>query len=140
MGEIRGHRDLEAWQVGMSAVTETYLVSAEFPRSEMYGLTAQIRRAAISVPSNVAEGQARGGRAGLNHLGIALGSLAEVDTQLEVSLRLRYVSGERAATLQKLIVSERRLLSGLRRAKRARLGLSLIGPASLLFIALRLFA
>lgn len=92
MTEIRSHRDLEVWRIGMEAVLETYRLSAEFPKSETYGLTSQMRRAAVSVPSNIAEGQARTFRAGINHLSIALGSLAELDTQLEVALRLAYVS------------------------------------------------
>jgi four helix bundle protein len=56
MSEIRDHRDLEAWRIAMDAVEETYKVSADFPRTETYGLTAQMRRAAVSVPSNIAEG------------------------------------------------------------------------------------
>jgi four helix bundle protein len=60
MSEIQNHRDLEAWRVAMDAVVETYEVSADFPKEETYGLTAQMRRAAVSVPSNIAEGQAGG--------------------------------------------------------------------------------
>jgi four helix bundle protein len=112
MGEIRDHRDLEAWRVGMDAVLETYKLSADFPKTETYGLTAQMRRAAVSVPSNIAEGQARKSRAGINHLSIALGSFAELDTQLEVAVRLSYVSVSRAGDLQRLIASGRRLLQG----------------------------
>ena len=57
MSEIRDHRDLEAWRVAMDAVVETYRLSADFPKPETYGLVSQMRRAAVSVPSNVAEGQ-----------------------------------------------------------------------------------
>jgi four helix bundle protein len=140
MNEIRSHRDLEAWRVAMQVVLETYKLSTDFPRTETYGLTAQMRRAAVSVPSNIAEGQARTIRGALNHFGIGLGSLAELDTQLEVALRLGYVSADRTADLQKLIVSGRRLLHGLRRAKRRSLALSLGGASSLLFLAFRLIA
>jgi four helix bundle protein len=123
----------------MDAVEETYKVSADFPRTETYGLIAQMRRAAVSVPSNIAEGQARKLRAGLNHLNIALGSFAELDTQLELAVRLNYLSRTQAESLQKLIDSGRRLLHGLRRAKRRHLALSLGVPVGLLFLTLRLF-
>ena len=138
MGEIKSYRDLEAWQMAMEAVLKTYDVTAEFPALERYGLSSQMRRAAVSVPSNIAEGQARSGRASLNHVAIALGSLAELDTQLEVAVRLAYVSLARTADLRNLIGSDRRLLYGLRRAKRANLALTASGPACVILLALRL--
>lgn len=138
MSEIRDHRDLEAWQVAMDAVLETYKVSSDFPKAETYGLRAQMRRAAVSVPSNIAEGQARTIRGAINHFGIGLGSLAELDTQLEVALRLAYVSADGAANLQRRIASGRRLLHGLRRAKRRTLALSLGGAGTVLLVAFRL--
>jgi four helix bundle protein len=140
MSEIRDHRDLEAWKVAMDAVMETYAVSSDFPKSETYGLTGQMRRAAVSVPSNVAEGYVRGGRAEINQLGIALGSIAELDTQLEVGRRLAYVSRDRAAHLQELIISSRRLVNGLRRARRLKVALSVAVPVGLLLLTFRLFA
>jgi four helix bundle protein len=90
------------------------------------------------VPSNIAEGQARRFRAAINHLSIALGSIAELDTQMEVAVRLAYVSRDRAADLQKLIVSGRRLVHGLRRAKRRHLAVSLGAPAALMLLCIRL--
>jgi four helix bundle protein len=140
MGEIKDHRDLETWQVGMEAVMATYRLTTAFPRSETYGLTAQMRRCAISVPSNVAEGHARGGRAGINHLGIALGSYAELDTQLEASVRLAYLTREIAADLQRLIDSGRRLAHGLRRAKLRRLGVEVTAKATLVLALVGLFS
>jgi four helix bundle protein len=140
MGEIKDHRDLEAWQVAMDAVTVTYKLSVDFPRSETYGLCSQMRRAAVSVPSNIAEGQARSGRAALNHISIALGSFAELDTQLEVAVRLAYLARPRAADLQTLIDSGRRLLFGLRRAKRAHLAASLAAKTGLLLCAVFLLS
>jgi four helix bundle protein len=139
MSDIRNHRDLEAWQVAMEAVLKTYDVTSAFPSTERYGLTSQMRRAAVSVPSNIAEGQARSGRAGLNHIAIALGSFAELDTQLEVAVRLVYVSDARVKDLRNLMESGRRLLYGLRRAKRRNLALRTAGPACVLLAALRLF-
>jgi four helix bundle protein len=131
MGAIKDYRDLETWQVAMEAVTTTYCLTGRFPKSEVYGLSAQMRRCAVSVPSNVAEGNARGGRAGLNHLGIALGSYAELDTQLEVAVRLTYITREIAGELQGFIERGRRLLHGLRRAKRQQLGLAIVGKVTL---------
>jgi four helix bundle protein len=141
MSEIRDHRDLEAWQVGMDVVLKTYALSAAFPKSEMYGLSAQMRRAAVSVPSNIAEGQARRTiRACLNHLGIALGSYAELDTQLEVSRRLAYAIPAEAEDLQRCIDSGRRLVHGLYRAKQRRLAVSGATCAFVLLPVARLFA
>ncbi|HMC78546.1 MAG TPA: four helix bundle protein [Vicinamibacterales bacterium] len=139
MTEILNHRDLEAWRVNMDGVLETYRISNDFPKSETYGLTSQMRRAAVSVPSNIAEGHARKGQAAINHLTIAIGSLAELDTELEVAVRLAYVSRERAANLQKLIVSGRRLAYGLRRAKRRNLALAVATPVVLVSLAIRVF-
>ena len=140
MSEIRDHRDFEAWRVAMDAVLEIYRLAADFPKTETYGLVSQMRRAAVSVPSNIAEGQIRVFRAAINYLNIALGSIAELDTQLEVALRLGYVSSDRAADLQKLIVSERRLVHGLRRARRPTLVAAVAAPAGLLLLTFRLFA
>jgi four helix bundle protein len=139
MSDIKDHRGLEAWRVAMDAVMETYAVSSDFPKSETYGLTGQMRRAAVSVPSNVAEGHVRGGRAEINQLNIALGSIAELDTQLEVGRRLAYVSRDRAAHLQELIVSSRRLVNGLRRARRLKVAVSVAVPVALLLLTVRLF-
>jgi four helix bundle protein len=82
---IRSYRDLEAWQRAMLLVLEAYRVSEGFPRSERFGLTHQLRRAVVSVPSNIAEGHSRRARqAYINHVNIALGSLAEFETQADV--------------------------------------------------------
>ena len=140
MSEIRDHRDLHAWRVAMDAVLETYRLSVDFPKQETYGLVSQMRRATVSVPSSVAEGQVRGGRAAINYLNTALGSIAELDTQLEVALRLGYVSSDRAADLQKWIVSARRLVHGLRRARRRTLAVSVAVPAGLFLLAFRLLS
>lgn len=81
----------------MQMVEEIYRLTATFPKDEQYGLTSQMRRAAISVPSNIAEGAARNGTKELIHfLGIATGSLAELDTQLELAIRLGYCPAEDA--------------------------------------------
>ena len=92
MGKISSFRELRVWQGGMDVVEALYRITASFPKSELYGLTSQIRRAAISVPSNIAEGHARSStREYLNHVSIAQGSLAEIETQIEIAHRLGYV-------------------------------------------------
>ncbi len=126
MSEIRNHRDLEAWQVAMDMVDVVYTVSAGFPPDERFGLTSQIRRAAVSVPSNIAEGQAYGLIRGcLHYFRIALGSLAEIDTQLEIAIRRNFTTRARCEELERLLTSSKRLTSALRRAKAVRLGVSL---------------
>jgi four helix bundle protein len=89
----RNHRDLRVWQFAMALVERIYALTAAFPRDEIYGLTSQMRRAAISIPSNIAEGAARGTTKELLHfLRIADSSLSELDTQLELAKRLRYIA------------------------------------------------
>src|SRR5215813_15286875 len=88
-----GYRDLLAWQEAMNLVVMVYRVSSLFPREETYGLKAQIRRSVVSVPSNIAEGSARNSaRERYHYLGISAGSLAEVETQLELAARLHYLA------------------------------------------------
>ena len=90
--EIRSYRDLKVWQLGIDLVCQVYGITKFFPKSEIYGLTSQLQRAAVSVPSNVAEGHARGSsREFLHFLTISLGSLAELETQLSIALHLKYV-------------------------------------------------
>ena len=92
MDKIKSHKDLKVWQESMNLVTKIYKVSEVFPRPEIYGLSSQIRRAAVSIPSNIAEGAGRKGENEfVRFLYIALGSLSEVETQLEISLRLNYI-------------------------------------------------
>jgi four helix bundle protein len=87
----RPHESLDVWQKAMSLVELVYTCSARFPDGERYGLTAQIRRAAVSVPSNIAEGAARRSTSEfLRFLSISRGSLAELDTQLQIAQRLGY--------------------------------------------------
>jgi len=93
MAHTNSFRDLVAWQEAMLLVEDVYRVSRSFPAEERFGLTAQLRRAAVSVPSNIGEGARRKRRKPyLNHLYIALGSQGEVDVQLEVARRLTYLS------------------------------------------------
>src|SRR5438270_9252479 len=94
------YRDLIAWQKSIDFVTEIYLVTKTFPKEEIYGLTSQLRRAAVSIPSNIAEGQARLSRLEFkNFLSHARGSLVEVETQLLISRNLGYLSKKQADEL-----------------------------------------
>ena len=91
MGEIKSYRDLDVWQLGVELAVDCYALTSRFPAEERFGLTGQARRAAVSIPSNVAEGHNRrspqSNNAYRNHVSIALGSSGELDTQFEVALR-----------------------------------------------------
>ncbi len=96
----KSYRDLIAWQKAMDLVTAIYSATASFPREECYGLTSQLRRAAVSVLSNIAEGQGRRGIAEFRHfLRQACGSLMEIETQILISERLRFLNSETAKEL-----------------------------------------
>ena len=100
MAEIKTFRDLIAWQVGMEMMVLTYDVTADFPAHERFGLVSQMRRAAVSVPSNVAEGQAVGAaRWSMRYIVTAIGSATELDTQIEAAIRLRFTDRTRAQPL-----------------------------------------
>lgn len=116
---VRSYRDLIAWQKGMDLVEGVYRATRDWPREELYGLTNQIRRAAVSVPANVAEGHARSGaKEYLPHLSIAYGSLREVETHLLIAERLRYVDAALSETLLGQTAEVARLLLGLMRSLR----------------------
>ena len=107
-------RDLEVWQESMTLVEEIYAVSKRFPAEERFGLTSQLRRAAVSIPSNIGEGARRTRRkAFVNHLDIALGSQGEVDVQLELAARLAFCSEAARSELQQRIDRVGRMLNGL---------------------------
>ena len=86
------YRELIAWQKSMALVTKVYALSRSFPSDERFGLTSQIRRAAVSVPSNIAEGQGRDStREFIHHLSMAYGSLMEIETQILIGSDLGYL-------------------------------------------------
>lgn len=112
---MQGHRDLIAWQKAVQLVTEIYRITRAFPRDELYGLTNQIRRAAVSVPSNLAEGHGRNSRKEFHQfVGHARGSLLEVETQLEIARNLGYLSESDAAILLASASEVGRVINGLR--------------------------
>ena len=111
----KNYSDLIAWQRAIDLVETVYRLSAAFPREELYGLTAQVRRAAVSVPSNIAEGQGRWSTNEFIHfLGISQGSLREVETQLTIAVRLGYLTADQAEGGFKLAAETGRLINGLR--------------------------
>ena len=118
---IQSYRDLEAWQIGMDFVVGVYALTKSFPREERYGLTSQLRRAAVAVPSNVSEGHQHGTKAYLHFVVLALGSLAEAETQLEIARRLRMASDAELETVNAVAIRERQVLLGLRRSLAARI-------------------
>ena len=113
---MKSYRELIAWQKSMDLVVEIYRVSKSFPDDERFGLISQIRRAAVSVPSNIAEGHARPTADFVRFLNIARGSLSEVETQLEISRRLEFITDISDAL--KLAEETGRILNGLIRSLR----------------------
>ncbi|HYU48159.1 MAG TPA: four helix bundle protein [Terriglobales bacterium] len=112
---LRGYRDLSAWQQAMAMVTEIYRITRAFPKEELYGLVSQIRRAAVSIPSNLAEGHGRNSRNEFRQfIGQARGSLSEVETQLEISKNLGYVKADVADALMAQADAVGKMLTGLR--------------------------
>ena len=113
---VRSFRDLKVWQNSMELVKEVYRLTGAFPKEEQYGLSAQIRRAAVSIPSNIAEGQARNTTGEfIQFLSHAVGSVSELDTQLILSVELGYCSQARTETARNLILELRKMLTALRR-------------------------
>jgi four helix bundle protein len=99
-GQIKSFRDLIVWQKSMVLVTEIYNQSMSYPKEELYGLTSQIRRSAVSVPSNIAEGYGRKSTGDYTRfLQISVGSLYELDTQLEIAKNLEYLPHEQFCNL-----------------------------------------
>jgi four helix bundle protein len=112
MGE--SYRDLIAWRRAMDLVTDVYRATRSFPRDELYGLTNQLRRAAVSVPSNIAEGQARFSRKEFHHfLSHARGSLVEIETQITIAQNLGYLSPPQVGPLLDKASELGKVLNGL---------------------------
>jgi four helix bundle protein len=89
------HKDLDVWKMGIDLVEKVYRITERFPKEEQFGLTSQLRRAAVSISSNIAEGAARNSkREYAQYLYISLGSLAEVETQLIIANRLQYLNDQ----------------------------------------------
>lgn len=129
MSKTFTYRDLDAWKQAMDLVEAVYRVTECFPAHELYGLTSQVRRAAISIPSNIAEGHCRRStKAFANHVSIALGSDGELETCIEVAARLRFLNAAESTQLLSSANSVGRLLYGLYGSLERRLESS--GPRS----------
>lgn len=105
------YRQLTVWQKGMDLLVAVYTYTQDFPASEMYGLTSQMRRAAVSIPSNIAEGSRRRGKDGRHFLHIAYGSGSELETQLEASRRLKFGKETRRNECEALMNEVMRMLN-----------------------------
>jgi four helix bundle protein len=113
------YKDLEVWQAAMDLAISVYRHTSTFPNDERFGLTVQMRRASVSVPSNIAEGKGRPSDAELIHyLGRARGSLFEIDTQLAIGEQLGYATKEKCDAVRREISRVGQMLSGLIRAMR----------------------
>jgi four helix bundle protein len=114
MNKIQSYRDLKVWNMGMDLAVELYGMTATFPPEERFGLTSQVRRAAVSVPSNIAEGHARGFTGDyVRFLRIGKGSLAEMETQTILAERLGYISSDRVIPFLEKTSELGRMMSGL---------------------------
>ncbi len=111
---MRNFRTLKIWHTGMEIVKQIYLLTAHFPKEETYGLRSQITRAAVSIPSNIAEGCSRSSTVEYKRfLEIALGSLFELETQLEIVHELNIVKKENGEEIKELLTEEGKMLNGL---------------------------
>ena len=113
---IQSFRDLNVWQKSMDLAVRVYRSSEQFPRAERFGLTSQLRRSAVSIPSNIAEGKASGGQIYPRHLKIAHGSEAELQTQIELARRLNLLPESEAKELLSHASEVGRMLVGLLRS------------------------
>ena len=114
MRKTDSFRDLKVWQRSMTLVEEIYRITRRFPKEEQFGLTAQIRRASVSIASNIGEGKRRKRqRVYLHHLDVALGSQGEVDVQLEIALRTGFLGPGDYRRAQDLVEEVGRMLNGL---------------------------
>jgi four helix bundle protein len=108
---LQSHKDLDVWQRSMDLASEVYALSARFPKEEVYGLSLQTRRSAVSIPSNIAEGAARNSsKEFLHYVHIALGSTAELETQLLLARRMRFLTEEEPF---RMLDQTRKMLIGL---------------------------
>jgi four helix bundle protein len=114
MEKIRNIRDLNIWKLGMEIVEDIYKLTKEFPKEELYGLSAQMRRCAVSIPSNVAEGFTRKhNKEYKQFLYISLGSCAELETQIEITTKLSFLSDKQKEELLEKINHTTRMIMNL---------------------------
>ncbi|CAM3324156.1 four helix bundle protein [Empedobacter stercoris] len=119
---MKTHKNLEVWQKAIAFVTDVYNQTGNFPKEEIYGLVSQLRRSAVSVPSNIAEGAARqSNKEYIQFLYVALGSLMELDTQLSIANNLNFLSDESLNDLQSKTDEIGKMLNGLIKYRKSKL-------------------
>jgi four helix bundle protein len=114
---MKSHKDLDVWKRSVKLVTMIYQITKNFPKEEIYGITNQIRRAAVSIPSNISEGAARShSKEFIQFLFISLGSLSELETQIIISANLKYLVITDSTIIQKELSDIRKMILGLIRS------------------------
>lgn len=117
MTEYKTHKDLDVWKNSINFVTEIYKLTGNFPKEEIYCISNQMRRAAVSIPSNIAEGAGRKhNKEFIQFLHIAMGSSSELETQIFISKNLNYISEEQMNTILEKLYDIRKMLTGLLKA------------------------
>jgi len=112
--KVKDYKDLKVWQLGIEIVDKVYKLTEKFPKEELYGLTLQMRKAAVSIPSNISEGFMRGHTNEFRQfLRISMGSCAELDTQLIIANRRKYITKEELDNLAEDLNHESRMLMNL---------------------------
>ena len=114
---MKNFKNLKVWSNGIELVVDVYKETERFPKEEIYGLTGQIKRSAVSIPSNIAEGAGRNSRKDFNRfLDVALGSSFELETQLIIANRLKYLDDENFLKLNQQIDEEQKMITGLQKS------------------------
>ncbi len=113
---IQSYKDLDVWKKSIQLAELTYQSTQDFPKSETYGMVSQMRRAAVSIPSNIAEGWGRGTKEYLHFLMIAVGSCCELETQIVLSQRLKFFNQQVSNELDKVVADVSRMLKALRKS------------------------
>jgi four helix bundle protein len=119
---ISSFRELRVWQLGMDVTEKVYQLTANFPKSEVYGLSSQMRRSAVSIPSNIAEGQGRDStKEFLHFLAIAFGSICELETQLLIANRFNYISDDDLQSILITLTATSKTTRGLQKSLKSKL-------------------
>jgi four helix bundle protein len=119
---LKTHKDLDVYKNSIELVKSVYALTRSFPKDELFGISSQMRRAAVSIPSNIAEGAARqSDREFVHFLYISLGSLSELDTQVDISEELKFIGHQASVDTQTKIVTIKQMLIGLIRSVKSRL-------------------
>jgi four helix bundle protein len=119
---LESYRQLRVWQLGMQLAKDVYLLTQGFPKHEVYGLSSQVQRSAVSIPANLAEGHTRESTKDfLRYISIAQGSLAETETHLLLAESLNYATSDQIAAILEKCAEERKMLGALRRRLREKL-------------------